>query len=102
MLFCDLTDIHDALSLCSFNEIALIDFPAIVDYITTLTRQPQLFYVGHSQGTAMGFAGFSSNKTLSSRVRRFYALAPITTIKHIWGGMRILSDGYRFLSVREC
>ena len=71
----------------------------MLDHIVTVTGRAQLYYIGHSQGTAMGFAGFSSNHTLGSMVKRFYALAPITISHHITGGMKFLSDSYKMASV---
>lgn len=42
------------LSLCSHDELALKDLPAVVDQILKETGQEQIFYVGHSQGTTIG------------------------------------------------
>ena len=86
----------------SFNEIVRYDLPAMMDHIVSVTGQAKLYYIGHSQGTAMGFAGFSSNHTLGAMVKRFYALAPITISHHITGGMKFLSDSYKIVSVSGC
>ena len=42
-----------------------------------MSQQDQLYYVSHSQGTVMGFAGFTTNETLASKVKKFFALAPV-------------------------
>ena len=51
----------------------------MVDYALTVNKQKQFFYVGHSQGTVMGFGGFTFNKTLTAQVKAFFALAPVAT-----------------------
>ena len=71
----------------------------MIDYVLQVSGQQQLYYVGHSQGTMMGFAGFSSNEALGSKVKRFYALAPVMSVKHIDGALKYLSDFYKELVV---
>ena len=80
------------ISCCRFDQHAQIDLPAMLDYVLKVTGQKQLFYVGHSQGTIMGFAGFTFNQSLASRVKAFFALAPVAYVKHIEGAFRIFSD----------
>ena len=57
----------------------------MVNYVLETTGQTELFYVGHSQGTVMGFAGFTVNQTLAKQIKAFFALAPVTTVKHAKG-----------------
>ena len=64
----------------------------MLDYVLQVSGQKQLFYVGHSQGTIMGFAGFTRNQTLASRIKLFFALAPVTTVKHIEGALKVMSN----------
>ncbi|XP_068748614.1 gastric triacylglycerol lipase-like [Montipora capricornis] len=66
----------------SFDEMARYDLPAMLEYVLQTTSQTSLHYVGHSQGTTMGFAEFSTNKELAGKVAKFYALAPVATIGH--------------------
>lgn len=80
------------LFLSSFDEHALIDLPAMLDYVIAKTGQEKIFYVGHSQGTIMGFAGFTANQTLASHIETFFALAPVTTVQHIQGGVMIMAE----------
>ena len=42
----------------SFDHIARLDLRAAFEYVCAHTGQPQLFYVGHSLGTMVGFAAF--------------------------------------------
>lgn len=41
--------------------MAKFDLPAIVEYVLAITGQPNLYYVGHSQGTQIGFIKFSED-----------------------------------------
>jgi len=51
--------------------MAETDLPTMVDYILKVTKKTKLAYVGHSQGTLIGFAKFSSDvKFAASKVRK--------------------------------
>ena len=52
----------------SFDEMAAYDLPAVIDFILSATGARKLGYVGHSQGTTMGFAAFSSQPELADKV----------------------------------
>ena len=62
--------------------MAQYDLPAMLKFVTTKTSQSSLYYIGHSQGTTIGFAEFSTNKALAKMVKTFFALAPVGTIGH--------------------
>jgi lysosomal acid lipase/cholesteryl ester hydrolase len=81
----------------SFDEHALLDLPTMVDYALEVSNQSQLFYVGHSQGTVMGFAGFSSLPKLAAKIKLFVALAPVTTVKYIKGALEFITYFYKEL-----
>ncbi|KAL4640085.1 putative lysosomal acid lipase/cholesteryl ester hydrolase [Arapaima gigas] len=65
----------------SFDEMANKDLPAVVNYIIKTTGQKQIFYVGHSQGTTIAFIAFSTMPELASKIKMFFALAPVATLK---------------------
>ena len=69
--------------LTSFDEMAKFDLPATINYIQTITGQDQLVYIGHSQGTLIAFAAFSTNPELEKKISLFIALAPIATMGNI-------------------
>ncbi|NXO19196.1 LIPM Lipase, partial [Oriolus oriolus] len=69
----------------SFHEMAMYDLPAMVDFILMQTEQEWLFYVGHAQGTSLGFIAFSSLPHLAKKIRLFLALAPLYTFHHARG-----------------
>ncbi|XP_003473591.2 gastric triacylglycerol lipase [Cavia porcellus] len=75
----------------SFDEMAKYDLPATIDFIVEKTGQEKLHYVGHSQGTTIGFIAFSTNPTLAKKVKTFYALAPVATVKYVTSPLKKLS-----------
>ncbi len=82
----------DIIILIRYDEHAAIDLPAMVNYVLDTSKQSDLFYVGHSQGTVMGFAGFTINQTLAKQIKTFFALAPVTTLSHIQGLFHVLAN----------
>ena len=71
----------------------------MIDKALAVSQQSDLYYIGHSQGTIMGFAGFTQNKTLASRIKKFFALAPIAYVQHISGLFSLLSHRYHLVEV---
>ncbi|XP_056386053.1 lysosomal acid lipase/cholesteryl ester hydrolase-like isoform X3 [Hyla sarda] len=65
----------------SYDEMAKLDLPAVINFILQKTGQEQIYYIGHSQGTTIGFIAFSSLPQLAKRVKMFFGLAPVATIK---------------------
>lgn len=45
-----------------------------------------------SSGTMIGFAAFSINQELAKKVKTFSALAPVATVSHIKGALKIISN----------
>ncbi|XP_026771606.2 gastric triacylglycerol lipase [Pangasianodon hypophthalmus] len=64
----------------SHDEMAKKDLPAVINFITKTTGQEQIFYVGHSQGTTIAFMAFSTMPELASKIKMFFALAPVATV----------------------
>ncbi|KAJ0060563.1 hypothetical protein NL108_016028, partial [Boleophthalmus pectinirostris] len=75
----------------SHDEMALKDLPAVINYVLNVTEQQQLHYIGHSQGTTIGFMAFSSLPSLAAKVRLFVALAPVATVDFTQSPMTKLS-----------
>jgi len=67
----------------SFDEHARYDLPAMIDYVVNTTQQQQIFYVGYSQGSMMGFAGFSQNPALQAKIKIFFGLAPVSRLRNV-------------------
>ncbi|XP_036903193.1 lysosomal acid lipase/cholesteryl ester hydrolase [Sturnira hondurensis] len=64
----------------SFDEMAMYDLPASIDFILNKTGQKQVYYVGHSQGTTIGFIAFTRIPALAKKIKMFFALAPVASI----------------------
>eukprot|EP00118_Oscarella_pearsei_P025538 m.308342 g.308342 ORF g.308342 m.308342 type:complete len:392 (+) comp43800_c0_seq1:40-1215(+) len=75
----------------SFDEMALYDLPAMLYYVMNQTGHSSIYYIGHSQGTVMAFAGFSVNQELASHIKAFFALAPVTNITYVKGLVKYLA-----------
>ncbi|XP_069316870.1 lipase member J isoform X1 [Eulemur rufifrons] len=67
----------------SFDEMAKYDLPALIDFIVKQTGQEEMFYVGHSQGTTIGFITFSTIPKIAERIKIFFALAPVFSVKYL-------------------
>ncbi|XP_077206452.1 putative lysosomal acid lipase/cholesteryl ester hydrolase [Paroedura picta] len=65
----------------SFDEMAKYDLPASINFILDKSGQEQIYYVGHSQGTTLGFIAFSTLPQVAKKVKMFFALAPVATVK---------------------
>jgi len=75
----------------SFDEMAKYDLPGMINYVLQNTTQDQLYYVGHSQGTMLIFAGLSENQALQERIKVVFALAPVTRLKNIYSPIKYLA-----------
>ncbi|XP_053438545.1 lysosomal acid lipase/cholesteryl ester hydrolase [Nycticebus coucang] len=75
-----LTVSQDEFWAFSYDEMAKYDLPASVNFILNKTGQEQLYYVGHSQGTTIGFIAFSQIPELAKKIKLFFALAPVASL----------------------
>lgn len=65
------------------DDLGHYDLPAMIDYILNLTGQKQLYYVGHSQGSAAAFALLSESPKYNRKIKLFVAFSPVVTFKYI-------------------
>ncbi|XP_004632166.1 lysosomal acid lipase/cholesteryl ester hydrolase [Octodon degus] len=61
----------------SFDEMAKYDLPASINFILNKTGQTQVYYVGHSQGSTIGFIAFSQLPELAKKIKMFFSMAPV-------------------------
>ncbi|KAM9281999.1 LOW QUALITY PROTEIN: lipase member M-like [Cariama cristata] len=66
----------------NFDEMAKFDLPTTINFIVEKTGQEKLYYIGYSQGTTIAFIAFSTMPELAQKIRHYFALAPVTTIKY--------------------
>jgi len=76
----------------SWSEMASYDIPAKIDYILALSSYSTLSYIGHSEGSLIGFTSFSSNSTIAAKVNLFIALAPIVYLTNVGDIVKIAAD----------
>ncbi|XP_061491390.1 lipase member M-like isoform X2 [Rhineura floridana] len=106
----------------SFHEMGIYDIPATINFILQKTQQDGLYYIGHSQGGAIGLVAFSSMPQLAEKVKLFMGLAPAytivdtkgplkvilslpeETIRHIWGKKEfcVLNNSMKKISANLC
>jgi lysosomal acid lipase/cholesteryl ester hydrolase len=72
----------------SWDEMAFDDLPALLGQVLNVTEAESIYYVGHSQGTMTGFALFAQDQVLAKRIKQFYAIAPILSMKHVQGPVK--------------
>uniref|UniRef100_A0A914WSG0 Lipase n=1 Tax=Plectus sambesii TaxID=2011161 RepID=A0A914WSG0_9BILA len=75
----------------SWDEMAKYDLPAMINYALNYTNSSQLYYVGHSEGTAVAFAALSQSASMQRKATKFFALGPVITVKYIRGWLRALA-----------
>ncbi|NWY05842.1 LIPK Lipase, partial [Nothoprocta ornata] len=75
----------------SFDEMAKYDLPAMLSFIEQKTRQKQLYYIGHSQGTTIAFVAFSTLPELAQKIKLYIALAPVAAAKFVRSPLKKLA-----------
>eukprot|EP00927_Polykrikos_kofoidii_P079016 TRINITY_DN75808_c0_g1_i1.p1 TRINITY_DN75808_c0_g1~~TRINITY_DN75808_c0_g1_i1.p1 ORF type:complete len:431 (+),score=64.84 TRINITY_DN75808_c0_g1_i1:117-1409(+) len=60
----------------TFEEMADIDLPTMVNEVLAVTGAASLAYVGHSQGALQAFMHFTADNVTSAKISHFAALAP--------------------------
>lgn len=75
----------------SWDEMAKHDIPAVIDYILKTTHHSQLYYIGHSMGTTMFFAGMSVSPEYNKKVKVMFGLGPVATVSHIESPIKFLA-----------
>ncbi|KAM8716819.1 hypothetical protein ACLKA7_003656 [Drosophila subpalustris] len=60
----------------SFHEIGVLDLPATIDMVISVSKQPQIQYIGHSQGSTSFFVMCSELPQYADKIILMQALSP--------------------------
>mmetsp|Transcript_20030 Transcript_20030/g.17706 ORF Transcript_20030/g.17706 Transcript_20030/m.17706 type:complete len:439 (+) Transcript_20030:12-1328(+) len=66
----------------TFDQMAIYDLPANIDYILDYTNHEKLTYIGHSQGTIQFWAA-NSMGNIANKIEAFVGLGPVMYIKNM-------------------
>lgn len=67
----------------TWEEIAMFDLSAMIDYILKVTGHNSLNYVAHSQGTTIGYVLCSMRPEYNNKIKIMFSLAPVAWMAHI-------------------
>lgn len=60
--------------------MGVFDLPKMIDFALNHTQNKDLYYIGHSQGTAAFFVMGSVRPEYNSKIKLMTALAPVATL----------------------
>ena len=64
-----------------FEDMGTKDLPAMINFVTQLTGQEKVSYIGHSEGTTQMFIGSSMLPDyFASKINLFIAYAPVARL----------------------
>jgi len=66
--------------LIDFDNMIAHDLPTMINKALEVSGQKSLIYIGHSQGTLMGFGAFPLQPELAAKVTLFIGLAPVAFV----------------------
>uniref|UniRef100_A0A2A4JQS0 Lipase n=1 Tax=Heliothis virescens TaxID=7102 RepID=A0A2A4JQS0_HELVI len=79
----------------SWHEIGVYDLPATITYISEITRQAELNFIGHSMGATALLVLLSTLPEYNYVLRSGILLSPLVFMYHAKGPLRMLANFYR-------
>lgn len=61
----------------------MYDFPAIIDYVTSATRENQVTFIAHSVSTSAFYVMCSERPEYNLKIKTHISLAPAAHMKHL-------------------
>lgn len=65
-----------------YEEMGSQDLPAVIDYITSITKESKIYYVGFSQGTTLFLIMCSLKPEYNAKIRQAVLLAPVAWLSN--------------------
>ncbi|GMT13828.1 hypothetical protein PFISCL1PPCAC_28475, partial [Pristionchus fissidentatus] len=78
----------------TLDEHAKFDATSAVDKVLQLNGAPYLYWVGHSQGTIVGFMMLAERPEYNAKVRALFQFAPVGTLHGVRGLTRLLNHAF--------
>jgi len=75
-------DTKEFWDLVDWDNMIAQDLPFMLNKALAVSGEQSLVYIGHSQGTLMGFGGFPLQPDLAAKVDLFIALAPVAYVNN--------------------
>lgn len=66
----------------TFIEMGKYDLPAVIDYITKVTKKEQLVYVGHSEGVTALLVLMAKDPRYNSKIKVGFGMSPAAWMNH--------------------
>lgn len=78
----------------SWHEMGVYDLPAVIKYISEITRNAEINFIGHSMGATALLVLLSTSPEYNYILRSGVLLAPLAFMFHAKGPMRLFADFY--------
>ena len=75
----------------SWDDMGKYDIPAMIDHILKVTKQDQIFYVGHSMGTTGFMVMANERPEYQDKIYLASFLAPVAFVDHMKAPIKFLA-----------